>query len=352
MSRASLLAALAGVALASVASAQLTITAAGPVNSNGTAATPAPGTTIDFTNDGAPFVAGTVTINGTATSVDAATFFNELRVRVTSGGLSANGASGPGDTDEYTTLPLNNWTTALGGSPVIASPTVMGVAARPFTLAAGPGQIRFFESFDDGGLPSIDSVLTDLSITFNASVLSIPTNTINLGALGAGATSITGATSETSPVQFYRFSLGGAASQALGTFLDIDTELNTGASPIIDTGISIWRLADGALIRGDDDDGSGNQAQLTYGSTTIRTYPGVSGAFAYNGRDGLFEAGEYLIGVGHFNAAFNGTSIGFGTGSTTTFGSFALNFNTNIPAPGAAALFGLGGLLAARRRRA
>jgi len=57
-------------------------------------------------------------------------------------------------------------------------------------------------------------------------------------------------------------------------------------------------------------------------------------------------AGQYFVFLGGFNTAF--ASTGFGVTPGSAVGTYQLGI---IPAPGAAALLGLGGLLAARRRR-
>jgi hypothetical protein len=241
--------------------------------------------------------------------------------------------------------------------------------------------------------------------------LAIPSTFTDLGTLGSvGRTSYTWSTTTSAPLAWFRFQLGSSLSSIPGGLLDMDTAAVTGQTQG-DTALTLFRVgSSGGLellgpvsqyvrsasttapgIRfADDDSGPGNSSLLTFGDSnpaaivgsTARAY-GISGgdsSVVFNGRNGDLAAGEYFVAATYWQ-----TSVGTASSTTTTGGAFtditglgdyrlsngnsvttiteffgvsptALAGQTFslafVPTPGAAALLGLGGLLAARRRRA
>ncbi|MFN7374641.1 MAG: hypothetical protein ACK54T_11570 [bacterium] len=241
--------------------------------------------------------------------------------------------------------------------------------------------------------------------------LAIPSRFTDLGTLGsAGRTSYTWSTSSNAPTAWFRFQLGSGLSGIPGGLLDMDTAAVTGQTQG-DTSLTLFRVgssgglellgpisqyvrSDSTTAPGvrfaDDDSGPGRSSLLTFGDsnqtapvgTTARDYgiAGVDPTVVFNGRNGDLAAGEYFVAVGSYDALITEflsvrvtdttfTDItGLGDYRLTTEGSVttpteifspASEFLSNqsfslafVPTPGAAALLGLGGLLAARRRRA
>lgn len=241
--------------------------------------------------------------------------------------------------------------------------------------------------------------------------LAIPSTFTDLGSLGsAGRTSYTWSTSGAAPVAWFRFQLSSSLSSIPGGLLDIDTAAVTNQTQE-DSSLTLFRvgssgglellgpisqyapstLTTAPLVRfADDDSGPGSSSLLTYGDsnpaatvgTTARAY-GIAGtdtSVVFNGRNGDLAAGVYFVAAAHFltgvrtssstvstpgtftditgsgdyrlTTGASVTTITEGFGVSTTFlanQTFSLAF---VPTPGAAALLGLGGLLAARRRRA
>jgi hypothetical protein len=150
-------------------------------------------------------------------------------------------------------------------------------------------------------------------------------------------------------VLWYRFVINQDAAAGLATYFDVTTN-DSG----IDTELGLYD-AMGNRVANDDDDGIGLTSTLTFGSGSglmLGDSFNLGGDGIADGEDGaLLSAGEYYLAFGEFNVTFNDTdfdvvSTGFDTG-----GDFQIAFFTNVPAPGAAALLGMGGLFAARRRR-
>lgn len=173
-------------------------------------------------------------------------------------------------------------------------------------------------------------------------------------AFGVNGTSITpsglpGRSEQASTFSFDPANIAGTASGAIG--LDGATSLWYANVPVINTG-SVW------LGYGD----------LSLAFDAARAVGGNSGWFFTNNL--LFSAVVYDVRNPVFSSvvAATGSSVGaftftgdlftaqefrdgFGIRANLNVGSFTLNAVTAIPAPGAAALLGIGGLMAGRRRR-
>lgn len=259
---------------------------------------------------------------------------------------------------------------AVGGlSSQVGNSNTMGIISAPAMMQPGSGNFRFFETVDDGGEAQIDARWTQLSLAVNRVVAPTGANVTNLGTIGFNGAQVLGTTSAASPVQWYRFVIPNNATFNSGRWFDMTTRANGAA---LDTSLALFRGSDGALLSADDEDGTGSFSQLSYGSPSITPFTGASAsnrgsgaiytgsasAVGGHGRDNALEAGEYYLAVGQYTSAFNaaGTALvareGFGINNPTAFGGFTLNLTTNIPTPGALALVGMGGLFAARRRRA
>lgn len=144
---------------------------------------------------------------------------------------------------------------------------------------------------------------------FNVSVLN------DLGVLGTGLTTFN-SFQNPGDVHWYRFTL--ASNQGVNDFLDIDTEetLWTGTN---DTHVALYDSSGNLFLNGatpaiDDDDGTNNLSQLTFGNSTVPRSPPGNG-LAYNGRDGILNTGVYYLAVTGFSATFNN---GFNVTTTST----------------------------------
>ena len=148
-----------------------------------------------------------------------------------------------------------------------------------------------------------DSTPAQLTGAANFTVIGPPTAT-NIGTFSACGTSVSGTLSAANEVIWYKFTLTGAGiDRALGTYLDIDTEGSL-LTTLNDTELSLYD-SNGALIANDDDDGSGNLSQLTFGAD-VPARGAINGSAAYNGRDGAtLPAGTYYLAISGFNTTAN-----------------------------------------------
>ena len=330
---------------------------------------------LSFTYSGPAFPIASYTINGRLTRAGTSTTQpTEARIGLDIPGGGQSQASGQLFSGSW---PLSGVVQgsnlnrrAIGGTgSQVGNGNTMQILSSPAMMQPGTGAFRFFETVDDGGEVQIDARWNLLNLTVNPVVAPSGTNVTNLGTIGLNGAQITGTTNALNPVQWYRFVLPNNATFNSGRWFDITTRANGAA---FDTSVALFRGSDGALLSIDDEDGTGSFSQLSFGSPSITPFTGASAgnrgsgaiytgsasAVGGHGRDSALDAGEYYVAVGHYTSAFNaaGTAVtaseGFGTSAPTAFGSFTLNLTTNIPAPGALALVGMGGLVAARRRRA
>lgn len=156
-----------------------------------------------------------------------------------------------------------------------------------------------------------------------------------------------------STIMWYCFTLPAGTSPS-GSYFDVDV-FATAATNQADTEIGIYDSL-GNMIANDDDDGHSLRSALSFGNTTPRVQPpdpfGFTNGVAANGRDGNLNAATYYLAVGLFNTTFGATNWMVTSAATGTPDPVTVNFRTDIvPAPGTAALLGLGGLVAIRRRR-
>ncbi len=142
---------------------------------------------------------------------------------------------------------------------------------------------------------------------------------INVGCLADGSTTVNNAGG--SGVQWFEVCLPGGAEDGLLQYLDIDSE---GSSS--DVAIALFSSAGtiAGLSGTDQDDGSGTNAQLTFG---VGRRAAVGDGLQYDGRDGQLPGGTYYLAV-----APGGSSFGdaYTVNSAGTNGAFTINFRTNV----------------------
>jgi MYXO-CTERM domain-containing protein len=333
---------LAAAALAGVANAGFTITAAGPIASNGS--TPVNATTgagngvVTFNYAGPAFRAGNIVFNGLATKVNSGTFGSELRLRIYNpiGQFLDYGAFGSPGNSTWTTFNAVNITRA---------------AASPFSNAAnsiGTWTARFYESFDDGGTASVDANWTNISLDIQDFTPPPPPGFIeDLGDNSTFGGIVTRSRAlAAGQVDWFKFNVSSAQS-----FFDIWTGgIAANGTSNLDTEIAVYN-SDGEVVATNDDIstsgpnaflsrlGFGAGSQINVGGATLgATSPGTATATALG-------AGTYYLAIGGFNTAFNN---GFAVTGGTAAGSYNVNL---IPSPSALAVLGLGGLVVGRRRR-
>ncbi len=205
--------------------------------------------------------------------------------------------------------------------------------------------------------PATPSSWTNIRVTLKSFVPPAPpAGAIDLGLIGGNNTMAMGTTPYvTGQVSWFKFTLAQAVPAAVANkWLSVDTYGNTLSATSFgpnDTEIALYD-SNGFLV-GNNDDSNGNaESLLTYGDLPTSDWAGATGTGVNNG---ALAAGVYYIAVSPFNmtpgAAFAATVVpGTPAPGTTLAGD--LKVTVAIPAPSSMALLGLGGLLAARRRRA
>jgi hypothetical protein len=146
-----------------------------------------------------------------------------------------------------------------------------------------------------------------------------PPSGINVGCLNDGTTTVNNAGG--SAVQWYEICLPGGAEDGLLQYLDIDTEGSAS-----DVAIALFNSDSNVagLSGTDQDDGSGTNAQLTFG---VGRRAAVGDGLQYDGRDGQLPGGTYYLAVAPGGSTFGG---GFTVNSAGTNGAFTVNFRTNV----------------------
>lgn len=268
-----------------------------------------------------------VRISGSLTEVATATFANEARV-----GLSAGAGSA------FTAYNLQ--ATTLGGytGTIAVGPTIVNQASS--LTNGGVVNFEWFESFQDGAADLAEQTWDTVTYDFvNGS--SIVNGNFALGAIAGNGTPVVAAGSNVAGgLDFYTVSFPSGVFN-VGDYLNIHTRQPAGAGTY-DSEIAIYDAA-GNLVATDDDNGAGLYSNLSFGAADpiVGDFPG--------GFNGLTLAnGNYTIVVGGFNTVF-GANIG-NISAGAAAGAYELVIQT-VPTPGSLALLGLGGLVAARRRR-
>lgn len=190
----------------------------------------------------------------------------------------------------------------------------------PEVSVAGNWNFYFLESINDTGA---DAMWTTVTITLNDG----PPAATDVGQIDASALTFPFvlAPNET---KWIKFSLASPIAATDFKFLDIDTEGSTlGGS---DTVLALYD-AKGQLVAFDDDDGSGNWSQMSFGQGTRSAVGGL----AYDGRDGSLAAGTYYLGVRSFGGPVDPLGWGFyRLVPDNDAGLVKVNIRTNAPAAG------------------
>jgi hypothetical protein len=185
----------------------------------------------------------------------------------------------------------------------------------PQTYVQNDFRLRLIETVDN---PGADASWRNLHIKF---VDIRPVHT-RLGALSPGRQALPPVTlAAGAQPRWVEFRLSTDLSVAGGTFLDIDTEGSGG-----NVSLALFNEG-GVLVASDVSDGSGEQAQLTFGAGTRAA---VGNGLPYNGRDGVLKAGIYRLAV-------TTAATGFRSGcdvpnSPSSAGNVVVRFNTNTGA--------------------
>jgi hypothetical protein len=131
-------------------------------------------------------------------------------------------------------------------------------------------------------------------------------------------------------VQWYTFSTEQPCSDASGYWLDIHTQIPAG-SPVTDHMIGVYDPP-GNLVSYNDDGGSGNRSQLSFGRTSpVRAAVDPTGSpHARDGFSGPLTAGLHYLAVTQYSATFAGA--GWNVVSTgAQAGNIGVEFRTNLP---------------------
>ncbi len=258
-----------------------------------------------------------VRVTGSLTEVNTGTFASEARVRMTAGAGNAFTAFNLGAataTGNYT------GTLAIGPTALAATAGVVN--------AGGTVNFEWFESFqDDANLPEQrwDTV------TYEFGQNAIINGNFNLGSLnGNGSTLVTAGSHVSGGLDFFAFSLADGVD-SLGESLSLRMNAGTSGTSMTDTEFALYDGA-GNFVASNDDFGVGFFSGLDFA-------------------DAGLAPGNYTLVTGGFNTLFAATVNGAHTAGTNA-GTYSLEMTYTVPAPGALALVGLGGLVAARRRRA
>ncbi|MGH7132147.1 MAG: GC-type dockerin domain-anchored protein [Phycisphaerales bacterium] len=158
----------------------------------------------------------------------------------------------------------------------------------------------------------------------------------DLGTISTCPTNFAGTLMPTE-IKWYKFFLPVAVSVANNNYLDLDTE-GSALSGTNDTEIALYSST-GAFITFDDDDGTNNFSQLTYGqgSTSIASpfyRAPVGNGLNYSGRDGSLAIGTYYFCASAFDSVQNTTNWDV-TSTSAQFGSWVVHIkygDYNIPA--------------------
>lgn len=285
--------------------------------------------TFAFTGGG---TVNAIRVTGNLTSVIAGTWASEARVRMTAGAGNSFTAF------NYQASTTNGFSGTLAVGPT-------QIAVTPFTLAAGNVNFEWFESTQDGtaGLP--ESRWDNVSYEFGNGSSTVVNGNFALGTLPSDGSLVAMSGSHVSGgLDFYTFTIPAGVTN-IGDYLSIRSSAGT----INDTEFALYDSL-GNFVAEDDDGavGSGFYSQFSYGTADPFAEAGVT-ANANPGENGAtLPAGTYTLVVAGYNSVF-GATIGAITPGTAV-GTYNLSVNY-VPAPGAMALLGLGGLVATRRRR-
>ncbi|MFI4872758.1 MAG: PEP-CTERM sorting domain-containing protein [Phycisphaerales bacterium JB061] len=306
----------AGLALTASASAQtlqFSAGAAGPFNSAG-AVGDADNGSFTYNYAGAAFTVGDIVFTGNITDAGVGTWQSEAAVSITNpGGVVGQVALGSGQT--------------FAGTVAIGPNAISGGSALWGSDVVGTWNFEFFETFDDAA--GADAIWDNVNFDFYDFVpVGPPANTY----VGDNPSTSVSGPLNAAEVTWYSFDVSGGAG-ALPWSIDTLGSTNTGgAFADDDTELGLYDAAGNVIATNDDEDfGAGILTSLIDSSTV-----------------GALADGTYYVAVGSFNTVYNANFDA--TSDSTATGTNVVNFNF-VPAPASAALLGLGGLAAIRRRR-
>ena len=306
----------AGLALSGSASAQVfTAAAAGPFNSTGAQGNVLNGS-FTFNYAGPAFNLGDIVFSGNLTDGGVGTWGSEAAVAVTNPtGILATVGLGTGQT--------------FAGTVPVGPLTITGAGGVWGNNVVGNWTFEFFETFNDAG-NAVDAIWNNVSFGFfdAGSGPGAPPSTD----VGDNPNLMVVEPIAAAEVIWYSFDLTGGAG-ANPWSIDTFGSTNTGgAFGNDDTEIGLYDAAGNLIATNDDADFGG----------------GILTSILDNSTVGALADGTYFLAVGNFNTNY---AAGFGATSTSTaVGESKVTFNF-VPAPASAALLGLGGLAAIRRRR-
>lgn len=194
----------------------------------------------------------------------------------------------------------------------------------------GDWTFSFINIFDDAPAGQPDARINSITVNLTDEVPTPPSST-DLGTIGSPGLIGNTATLSATQVRWVRFRIG--ESTAGFKYFDIDTEGTTGFIGVgtpNDTVIALYTEF-GEVIAIDDDDGSDNRSQLTFGPAA-GSRAALGNGLPYDGRDGNLQAGvTYYLAVCGFSGSF---ADGFVASSDSQLaGPVVLNFRTNVVPP-------------------
>lgn len=227
------------------------------------------------------------------------------------GGTKFGASSGAANNDLTTLLTWTNFPLGLGYNPSVSAPLTIDLR----------------QTYGGNGSTGLWSNVT---VTLNVFVPPTPpAGAIDLGTLAPGGMLMAQNAYVANTVQWYKFNVGTAipATEQFRAFTAGNT-LTGGFGPG-DTEMALFDVTGNPILANDDFDFGNDQLWSN---------------IAQNG----LAAGDYWIAVSAFNLTVGSNFSATAADSGTPTGDIKL---TILPAPGSAALLGLGGLLATRRRR-
>jgi hypothetical protein len=260
-------------------------------------------------------VVASVRAFGSLTKVNSGTFASEARVRISAGAGNA-----------FTAFNFQASTTSSYSGTLNVDRTVN---ITPVTMTDG-GEVNFewFESFVDSA-NNVESIWDTVTYEFRSAAQLINGN-FNLGAVGFNQPGTHSGSHVSGGLDFFSFSIPAVANP--GDTLNIRMTAGLTGTSMTDTEIALYD-GDGNLVATNDDFGG----------------LGLFSGLDFSDSNPL-AAGNYTLVTGGFNTLFPATLGGTFTAGTNA-GTYELDIRY-VPTPGALALMGMGGLVAARRRRA
>lgn len=291
-------------------------------------------------------------VDWTSTGNSATNFDNawssEARVHFASAAGTGTGPTLPGGTTVHrvVTSPSNG----LSNANNLTDLRFSGAFGVPFD-----GTTPFFLNYRQvfAGFSTQDITWANIRLTLLEPAPPVPgdrqSNALDLGVFGVGDMKMAqGTLASTTNLAWYKFTLNSpvGASEA-HSWLEMFTNGSN-----FDTEMGLYDSL-GNRIANNDDEGELSRSALSFGTGSGEQIGGIGfgdagGPFIGAGQNGAtLAAGDYYVVIGGFDTVFGASNFAVTAGAAT--GNYKL---TIVPAPGALALLGLGGLVAARRRRA